>query len=87
MSKIIECTLFFQEVDLLKIRLEYLYEEVDYFIILESAQTFSGKKKDFVYEKNIEKFSKYQDKIIYYKLEEFHLSFVVLLDKLSLQKK
>ena len=52
MSRIIDSFLFFQELDLLEVRLEYLYEKVDKFIILESCQTFTGGEKSFYFEDN-----------------------------------
>ena len=73
MTKIYDCFMFFQELDLLKIRLEYLFPYVDKFIIVESSQTHAGNKKKFIFEKNIKSFEKYLKKIIYYKLDEFHL--------------
>ncbi|MDA9272973.1 hypothetical protein N9P83_01555 [Flavobacteriaceae bacterium] len=75
MSKIYDSFLFFQELDLLEIRLEYLYNKVDYFIIVEAGQTFSGNKKAFNYELNAQRFEKYNHKIIYYKIEDFHDSY------------
>jgi beta-1,4-mannosyl-glycoprotein beta-1,4-N-acetylglucosaminyltransferase len=75
MSRIIDSFLFFQELDLLEVRLEYLYEKVDKFIILESCQTFTGGEKSFYFEDNKKRFEKYLDKIIYYKLEDFHDSY------------
>jgi len=74
MSRVIDCILFHSELEVLKIRLEYLYEVVDKFIILESSQSFSGKKKPFNFEKNKELFKKFQDKIIYNQLNEHHSS-------------
>ena len=65
---IIDTCLFFQELDLLEIRLEYLYPFVDKFIIVEACQTFKGELKPYNYEKNKERFSKYADKIIYFKI-------------------
>lgn len=72
MSKIIDSFLFFQELDLLEIRLEYLDEYVDEFVILEACQTFTGKKKLFVFEENRDRFSRYLHKIKYFKVEDFH---------------
>ena len=46
MSKIFDCFIFNNETDLLKIRLAYLNKFVDYFVIVESCQTFQGKKKN-----------------------------------------
>jgi beta-1,4-mannosyl-glycoprotein beta-1,4-N-acetylglucosaminyltransferase len=66
MSKIFDCFIFNNEIDLLKIRLNYLNEFVDYFVIVESCQTFQGKKKKFNFKKNINFFKKYKKKIIYF---------------------
>lgn len=45
--KIIDGFLFFNEFDILKLRLSYLNEVVDHFVILESNYTFSGKLKPY----------------------------------------
>lgn len=83
MAKIVDSFLFFQELDLLEIRLEYLYEKVDKFIILESCQTFTGQAKPFNFEANIHRFEKYLDKIIYHKIEDSHDSYQSVIDYLA----
>lgn len=45
MTKIFDCLIFNDKIDLLKIRLAYLSEFVDYFVIIESCQTFQGQIK------------------------------------------
>lgn len=65
--KIYDAFLFFNELDLLEIRLEMLYEHVDYFIISECDSTFSGLKKPFYFDENKDKFQKFLDKIIHIK--------------------
>lgn len=45
--KVIDSFTFFNEFDILKLRLSYLKDVVDYFIICESNYTFSGKKKPY----------------------------------------
>ena len=65
MTKIIDSFLFFNEIDLLEIRFNILYDYVDYFIITESDTTFSGNKKELFFLKNESKFDKFKDKIIY----------------------
>lgn len=65
--KIYDCFLFFNELDLLQIRLEVLYPYVDYFIISECDSTFSGLEKPFYFEDNKHLFEKYSDKIIHIK--------------------
>ena len=72
MIKIIDSFLFFQELDLLEIRLAFLDSYVDTFVIVEACQTFTGKAKGFVFEENKERFEKYLPKIEYYKITDFH---------------
>lgn len=66
---IIDSFLFFDEVDLLKLRLQYLDEYVDKFIIVEAKQTFSGLPKPLNFLKNYNQFSEYQRKIEYIQVE------------------
>lgn len=86
--KIYDCFTFFNELDLLEIRLSELYDFVDYFVIVEGNKSFSGKRKDLIFEKNAKRFSKWKDKIIYLptKLPELNL-FDKLIIKLLDSKK
>lgn len=68
---IYDCFPFFNEVELLEIRLNILDEVVDKFVIAEANQTHLGKPKEFIFEKNKNKFEKFLDKIIYIKVENF----------------
>jgi beta-1,4-mannosyl-glycoprotein beta-1,4-N-acetylglucosaminyltransferase len=63
---ILDCFSFFNEVEILEGRLEYLYDTVDYFIIVESNTTYSGHSKPLNYLANIGRYKKYLDKIIYF---------------------
>jgi beta-1,4-mannosyl-glycoprotein beta-1,4-N-acetylglucosaminyltransferase len=65
-SKIVDCFTFFNELDLLEGRLEYLYDTVDYFVIVEADVTHSGQPKPFNYTDNVARFKKYQNKILYF---------------------
>lgn len=65
MTKIVDSFLFFNELDLLDIRLNILYDYVDYFIITEANRTFSGNLKEFNYLNHKTKFEKFKDKIVY----------------------
>ena len=47
--KTFDCFLFFNELDLLEIRLNLLYSYVDYFVIVESEITFQGNLKEFIF--------------------------------------
>jgi len=66
--KIYDCFNFFNELDILELRLNILYDHVDYFVIVESDVTHSGEKKPFYLEENKERFSKFWDKIISFKI-------------------
>jgi beta-1,4-mannosyl-glycoprotein beta-1,4-N-acetylglucosaminyltransferase len=56
---------FFNELDVLEERLSYLYDKIDYFIICESNYTHTGNKKSLNYSDNINRYKKYQNKIIH----------------------
>ncbi|MDE7273210.1 MAG: glycosyl transferase GT17 family protein [Lachnospiraceae bacterium] len=60
-----DCFQFFNELDILKIRLNVLDPVVDRFVISEATETFSGLKKPLYYEENKEMFAEFQDKIIH----------------------
>ena len=62
--KIYDCFTFYNELDLLELRLELLYDHVDKFIIVESEHTFQNKPKPLYLSENQERFEKYSDKIL-----------------------
>jgi len=69
--KIIDCFIFYNEIELLNYRLNILHKVVDYFIIVESRHTFIGKEKPLFFELNKSVFEKFQDKIIHIIVEDF----------------
>ncbi|MCR5405078.1 MAG: glycosyl transferase GT17 family protein [Butyrivibrio sp.] len=58
-----DCIPFFNELDILKIRLNIMDPYVDRFIIEESTVTFSGEPKELIFEKNREMFERFLPKI------------------------
>lgn len=60
-----DCIPFFNELDILKLRLGILNPIVDKFIIEEATVTFSGEPKELCFEKNKEMFREYLPKIEY----------------------
>lgn len=62
---IYDCFQFFNELDILKIRLHVLSPVVDRFVISEATETFSGLKKPLYYEENKEMFAEFEEKIIH----------------------
>ena len=66
--KIIDCFMFFDEEMLLDLRLNTLNKFVDKFVIVESSYTHSGKDKKLIFD--INKYSKFKDKIHYIVLKD-----------------
>ena len=62
---IVDAFIFYNEFDLLEYRLHLLYKYVDQIIIVESTHTFVGNEKELYYKNNINRFEKYNDKIIH----------------------
>lgn len=60
-----DCIPFFNELDILKLRLHILDPIVDKFIIEEATVTFSGEPKELCFEKNKEMFREFLPKIEY----------------------
>jgi hypothetical protein len=60
-----DCFTFFNELDLLEIRLNTLDAVVDKFVIAEATRTHTGKHKDLVFKLNQSRFARFLDKIIY----------------------
>lgn len=68
--KIYDCFLFFNELELLELRLMTLSGVVDYFVLVEANKSFTGNTKAFLFEKNQRQFKKYLPRIIYIKVED-----------------
>ncbi len=64
---IYDCFTFYNEYELLELRLSLLYDVVDYFVISELDVTQSGSPKRYNFYENKNKFLPYMDKIIYLK--------------------
>jgi len=65
-----DCFPFFNELDVLEIRLHELYDYVDFFVLVESLETHQGGLKPLYYEENKERFKKFSSKVIHVVLEE-----------------
>jgi beta-1,4-mannosyl-glycoprotein beta-1,4-N-acetylglucosaminyltransferase len=66
MSKKYDIISFNNELDMLEIRLNLLNDYVDYFVIIESTETFSGFDKPLYYHLNKKRFESFSHKIIHY---------------------
>lgn len=68
--KVFDCFLFYNELDVLDLRLAVLDDHVDYFVLVESNKTFMDNPKEFVFEQNKDRYKKYLDKIVHVKVED-----------------
>lgn len=68
---IYDCFSFFNELDLLEIRLNTLDKVVDKFILAESPLTHTGNPKPLYYAENKERFAKFNDRIVHVVVDDF----------------
>ncbi|HQU04734.1 MAG TPA: hypothetical protein PLT25_08445 [Acidocella sp.] len=73
-KRLYDCFTFFNELDLLELRLNELYEHVDYFVLAEAPVTFKGQPKELFYANNKARFEKFHDKIIHLIIEDMPVS-------------
>lgn len=71
--KVYDCFLFYNELELLEIRLNEMNDFVDKFVIVEACETFRGNPKPYYFEENQGRFKKFADKIIHIKVDQ-HLA-------------
>ena len=79
--KVFDSFIFFNELDLLEMRLNILNDVVDYFVLTESPFTVSGNEKPLYYQENKDRFGKFNDKIVHYVTEEIPNDFSGMLEK------
>jgi hypothetical protein len=70
--KVADCFIFYNELDMLEFRLEYLKDVVDYFVIVEATKTFVGKEKTLYFRDNKSRFVKYLHRIIHVVVSDLH---------------
>ena len=70
-TMVYDCFTFFNELDLLEIRLNVLNDEVDRFVIVEARKTFSNLDKPLYFQDNKSRFEKFKDKIIHIVIDDF----------------
>ena len=62
---IYDCFSFFNELDLLEIRLNVLKDVVDKFVLVEATRTHTGRPKPLYYEENKARFKQFEDRIVH----------------------
>lgn len=66
-----DCFTFFNELDLLEIRLNVLDKVVDQFVLVEATRTHSGKSKPLYFEENKNRFIHFLPKIVHIVVDDF----------------
>jgi len=69
--KIYDCFTYFNEEEILRIHLEEMDSAADYFVIVESSETFTGKEKPFYFDDIPNWIDRWKDKIIRVRLDGF----------------
>jgi beta-1,4-mannosyl-glycoprotein beta-1,4-N-acetylglucosaminyltransferase len=69
--RVFDCFPLFNEIDLLELRLNELWDVVDIFVIVEAKKTFTGKSKPMCLPDHEERLAKYLHKIRYVVVEDF----------------
>jgi beta-1,4-mannosyl-glycoprotein beta-1,4-N-acetylglucosaminyltransferase len=64
-KKMIDCFIFYNEIDMLLYRLTVLNDVIDFFVLVESTRTHTGNLKSLYYSENKHLFTKFNDKIIH----------------------
>lgn len=77
-----DCFIFFNELDLLEIRLHELQHVVDRFVLVEANRTFQNNPKPYYFEENKARYAPFLDKIIHIKLDKYPL-FLPLINPFS----
>ncbi len=83
---IFDCIPFFNELDILKLRMQIMSPYVDRFVLEESTVTFSGEPKEMIFDRNREMFAEFADKIIYVAVDNSPMSGVTTHERDKFQK-
>lgn len=68
---IFDCFTFFNELDLLEIRLHELHKVVDKFVLVEATRTFQKQPKPLYFQENKKRFEPFLDKIIHIVVDKY----------------
>ncbi len=83
---ILDCIPFFNELDILKLRMQIMAPYVDFFVIEESSVTFSGEPKRMIFAENRQLFAEFEDKIRYVAVEDSPMEGVTTHERDKYQK-
>jgi len=81
--KVFDSFRFFNELDLLEIRFNLLYDYVDHFVITECPYTIMGDEKPLYYWENRKRFDKFNDKVIHDVMEDIPNDFSNYIERMG----
>lgn len=81
-----DCIPFFNELDILKLRMQIMAPYVDFFVIEEASVTFSGEPKRMIFAENRRLFTEFEDKIRYVAVEDSPMEGVTTHERDKYQK-
>ena len=67
--RVFDCFMFYNEFELLELRLNSLYDMVDYFVLVEADRTLNNKSKPFYFFERRQEFKKFFPKLRYVKVD------------------
>lgn len=83
---IYDCVPFFNELDILKLRMQIMAPYVDFFVIEEASVTFSGEPKRMIFAENRQLFAEFEEKIRYVAVDNSPLEGVTTHERDKFQK-
>lgn len=83
---IYDCIPFFNELDILKLRMQIMSPYVDKFVLEESTVTFSGEPKEMIFDRHRDMFTEFADKIIYVAVDNSPMTGVTTHERDKFQK-
>lgn len=83
---IYDCVPFFNELDILKLRMQIMAPYVDFFVIEEASVTFSGEPKRMLFAENRQIFEEFEEKIRYVAVENSPMEGVTTHERDKFQK-
>ena len=70
MNKVVDCFMFYNEIDMLKFRLKHLNEVVDYFVIAEATVSHQNTPRNLIFNSLKSELEPYLNKIVYVAVED-----------------
>ena len=71
LSRVYDCFSFYNEMDMLEIRLNTLKDAIDYYVIAESPLIFQGQEQELFFQNNRERYAEFSNTIFHIVVENY----------------